>query len=72
MSKGTVKFRYKVYYKIGSFIDHNASLQKMKLQATLAQHNVALLDAQQPRENALKGGADYLALIRKSRRLESR
>ena len=29
--------------------------------------NVASLDAQQPRENALKGSADYSALIQKAR-----
>ena len=42
----------------------------MKWQATLAQHNVALLDAQQPRENARKGGVDYLAPTQKPRWLE--
>ena len=32
------------------------------------QYNVASLDAQQPRENALKGSADYSALILYKRR----
>ena len=36
--------RYKVHNKIGSFIDHKVSVEN-KWQPTLAQHNVALLNA---------------------------
>ena len=61
MSKGTNNFKYTVKYtiKIGSLVDHKASLQ-IKSQTALAQYNVASLDAQHPRENALKGSADYI------------
>ena len=36
------------------------------------QYNLASLDAQQPRENALKGSANYSALLQKAHWLETR
>ena len=57
-----MEFRYEVHNPKLDLLSIT-KLSEKKWQATLAQHNVALLDAQQPRENALKGRADYLALI---------
>ena len=45
---------------------------KTKWQATLAQYNVASLDAKQLPENTLKSSADYLALIQKAHWFEAR
>ena len=61
MSKGTsdclqINSNIKYAIKIESLINHKPSLQK-KWQATLAQYNVASLDAKRPRENAQKGSA---------------
>ena len=61
MSKGTnnclqINSNIKYGIKIGSLIDHKASLQ-IKWQATLAQYNVASLDDKRPRENAQKSSA---------------
>ena len=62
MSKGTNNYQWNSNrkYTIQNWISYRLQSfsPKMKWQATLAQHNVALLDAQQPRENALKGGVD--------------
>ena len=67
--------------KIESLIDHKAYLtsfkrkiiiQNTKSQATLAQSNVASLDAKGPRENAQKSSADYSTQARKARWFETR
>ena len=67
--------------KIESLIDHKAYLtsfkrkiiiQNTKSQVTLAQSNVASLDAKGPRENEQKSSADYSTQAQKARWFETR